>query len=286
MNMDSPELLTRFAALATRRRAGEFDAATFAALYFLHWQIATHGRACAARKRKSDARPDAPAWLATVESAEGEGRRERLLDWLERYQYRGVIDNVTVALAQWLRGAWPLMLREDVPQPLEMLRMQARGCRAVTALTEYPRLLQPVLNKPDAFAFFLHDLEHAYKFFHSPALRDGQRDFFTMLEDAFDRGVFAPHFRDAEFVGRFHYLMSDMNTHPEHSRQYLRAILVEFYLRQERKAPQQALPPAAERALAETMRAVAGLRLTPAGDYEFAGGVFQPASALASSACA
>ena len=93
-----------------------------------------------------------------------------------------------------------------------------------------------VLNKSDAFAFFRHDLEHAYKFYHSPALYTGQCAFFARLETAFDRGVFAPYFDDAEFVTRFHYLMSDMNTHPEHSRQYLRAILIEFYRRRERKA--------------------------------------------------
>jgi len=160
------------------------------------------------------------------------------------------------ALGQWLRGAWPLVLCEDIPGPREVLRMQARGVRPVTALTTWPRLLQPVLKKPDAFAFFLHDLEHAYKFYHSPALHAGQRGFFTVIETAIDRGVFAPYFGDAGFVGKFQYLMSDMNTHPEHSRQYLRAILVEFYLRRERKAPAQALSPLAERAIADLMRAV------------------------------
>jgi hypothetical protein len=189
--------------------------------------------------------------------AKGEDLRERLFVWLERYQFRGVIDNVPQALAQWLRGAWPLILREDIPKPLEVLRMQARGCRAVTVLTKYPRLCQPVLNKPDAFAFFLHDLEHAYKFFHSPALHAGQCAFFAMLEDACDRGVFAPYFGDAGFTGKFHYLMSDMNTHPEHGRQYLRAILVEFYLHREQKGRKQPLSSAAEQMMDEVMCAVA-----------------------------
>jgi hypothetical protein len=192
-----------------------------------------------------------------METAKGEGLREHLLAWLERYQFRGVIDNVPAALLQWLRGTWPLILREDIPEPLEVLRMQARGCRAVTILTEYPRLCQPVLSKPDAFAFFRHDLEHAWKFFHSPALRDGQCAFFAVLEDAFNCGVFAPYLGDAGFTGKFHYLMSDMNTHPEHSRQYLRAILVEFYLCREQKERKQPLSAAAEEKMDEVMRAVA-----------------------------
>jgi hypothetical protein len=256
LNDVSQELLTRLPGLAVRWRAGEFDAAVFAALYFLHWQIATHGQAFASRKRKHDPRPDAAEWLTVLETAEAERWRVPLLDWLERYQFRGVIGNVPVALAQWLRGAWPLILREDIPKPLDVLRMQARGTRAVTLITAWPRAREPVLNKPDAFAFFRHDLEHAYKFYHSPALYAGQRGFFARLEAAFDRGVFAPYFDDAEFVTRFHYLMSDMNTHPEHSRQYLRAILIEFYRRRECKAVSERLNVEAERAIEDVMRAV------------------------------
>jgi hypothetical protein len=256
-NKVAHELLTRLPGLAERWRAGEFEAPVFAALYFLHWQIASHGRQFASRKNKSDSRPDAKEWLSVMETMNGEGLPRRLLDWLERYQFRGVIDNVPMALAQWLRGVWPLILHEDIPSPRDILRWQARGKRVVTVISDLPCLHAPVLNKADAFAFFLHDLEHAYKFFHSPPLRDGQREFFAMLEDAFDRGVFAPYFGDAEFTGKFHYLMSDMNTHPEHSRQYLRAILVEFYLRREQKAHKEPLSSAAEQMMDEVMRAMA-----------------------------
>lgn len=253
---DSQHPLAGLQRLAGRWHAGELDAATLAALYFLHWQMARHDRHFASRKRKSDPRPDRAEWLTVLETAEGERRREQLLDWLDRYQFRGVIGNAPVALMQWLRGAWSLILREDIPEPVDVLRMQAQGRRAVTAIMAWPRLREPVLNKPDAFAFFLHDLEHAYKFFHSPTLHAGQRAFFAELEVAFDRGVFAPYFGDTRFVAQFHYLMSDMNTHPEHSRQYLRAILVEYYLRRENKALTQPLSPASERAMAEVMGAL------------------------------
>ena len=252
----SQELLTRLPGHARRRRAGELDDAVFATLYFLYWQIATHGARFASRKCKRDPRPDAGACLAGIASTDGEALRGRLLDWLDRYQFHGVTANVPVALAQWLRDTWRLALREDIPDAREVLRMQALGVRPVTALTAWPRLRQPVLNKPDAFAFFLHDLEHAYKFFHSPALHAGQRAFFTALDRAVDRGEFAPYSGDTEFSGRFHYLMSDMNTHPEHSRQFLRAILVEFYLHREGKQPEETLNPTSERAIANLMRIV------------------------------
>ena len=263
MNPDgfSQQLLRRLPGLAARWRAEEFAPAVFAALYFLHWQMAIHGRQFASRRDRDDTRADMAAWLAAMETKGGEALRAQLLDWLRRYQFRGVTANVPAALVQWLQGAWPLVLREDIPGPREVLRMQARGTRAVTALTALPRMRESVLNKPDAFAFFLHDLEHAYKFFHSPALHVGQRIFFTALEDAIDRGVFVSYFGDAGFVDRFHYLMSDMNTHPEHSRQYLRAILVEFHRRRERKTPAAALSTSSERAIDDVMHAVDRMQL-------------------------
>ena len=137
-----------------------------------------------------------------------------------------------------------------------MLHLQAAGTRPVTALTAPARLRRPVLHKPDAFAFFVHDLEHAYKFFFSPELHAGQRAFFARLAAACADGVFAPYLAEAEFAARFHYLMSDMNTHPEHSRQYLRAVLVEAHLRRAGRTPAQALDAAAERAIAAVMAAV------------------------------
>ena len=250
-------LLIRFPGLAERWRAGEFEAPVFAAMYFLIWQIARHGQLFASRKRKSDPRrPVAAEWLAEMETEQGDVLRARLLDYLERYQFRGVIDNVPVALRQWLCGNWPLTLREGIPDPRAVLRMQVRGTRPVTVLTAYPRLLKPILKKPDAFAFFVHDLEHAYKFFYAPSLHAGQRAFFTRLDEVVDRGIFEPYREDAGFSEQFDYLMSDMNTHPEHSRQYLRAILIEFYRRRERKALTEWLNAAVERAIENVMRAL------------------------------
>lgn len=258
MHLVAEKFLMEIPAWAERRRAGEIDDAVFAAAYFIFWQIARHGKNFAARKRKSDERPDADDWLALLETAQGEVLRTSLIDGFNRYQFRGIIDNVPVALVHWLQNAWPLILREDIPTPREVLGMQARGVRAVTALAGWPRMMRPVLRKPDAFAFFVHDLEHAWKFFHSPALCAAQRNFFSALERAHDRGIFTPCLDDAEFTGRFHYLMSDMNTHPEHARQYLRAILVELYLRREGKGPAEALSAAAELDIVTVLRALGG----------------------------
>lgn len=250
-------MLADFANAAQRLQASEIDAPTFAAFYFLRWLITRYGDASASRKRKSDPRPDVAAWWAELTAAHASPRRERLLTILERYQFRGVSANVSTALCRWLHGGWRLELRDDVPSPRDVLRAQARGIRPVTAITAAPRLWQPVLRHADAFAFFVHDLEHAYKFFHSPPLHAGQRAFFAALETALDRGVFARYSGDSMFVEKFHYAMSDMNTHPEHSRQYLRAILVEFHVRGEGKPASAPISPPAEHDIDAVMQHVA-----------------------------
>jgi hypothetical protein len=249
-------LETETARLGVRWRRGEIAGGACAGLYFLYWQIAKHGRGFAARKRKIDPRPEPTDWVKATAAA---GRRTLpvlLCGYLDSHQFRGVSAAVPTALCQWLRGCWSLELCERIPSALDVLRAQARGSRAVTAIMAYPRLLDPVLNKPDAFAFFLHDLEHAFKFLDSPALHAGQRAFFAALESALDRGVFEAHLEDPVFAKKFDYLMSDMNTHPQHSRQYLRAILIESYLHREAKPPVAPVSPSAQRSIDRVMSAI------------------------------
>jgi hypothetical protein len=240
--------------LATCWRAGELCDAAFAALYFLHWQINLHGRRFAARRFKHDPRPDPAQWLDELAQARGAVRDNLLIRYCERYQFLGVIPNVNIALAQWLQSRWPLVLCAHVPLPAEVLDLQVRGLRPVTLICDAARARLPVLRKPDAFAFMTHDLEHAYKFFHAPRLHALQRGLFAVLQTAQQRGAFVPYARDAEFRTRFDYLISDMNTHPVHSLQYLRAILVEFHLRIEHGGVNQVLSLAAQHDVADTLR--------------------------------
>jgi len=234
-------------------RAGELCDAAFAALYFLHWQIHLHGRRFAARRFKHDARPDPQQWLSALAQARGAARDELLLRYCERYQFLGVIPNVNIALVQWLQGRWPLVLCEHVPLPVDVLDLQVRGLRPVTLICDAARARLPVLRKPDAFAFMTHDLEHAYKFFHDTRLHELQRGLFAVLQTAQQRGVFDSYARDTEFRARFEYLISDMNTHPVHSLQYLRAILVEFHLRIEHGGVNAVLSLAAQSDVASTL---------------------------------
>lgn len=243
--------LANIAALTQRLHAGELDAAAYVAVYVLQWQVARHGRGVAQRRSRRDAAPDGIAWLDTALTLPAPARTEFLADIYARYELRGVRQRVGVTLHHWLRGDWRLTLLHTVPAPRAVLRLQADGSRPVTVIAAYPRLLQPVLDKADAFAFVCHDLEHAWQFFHDPTRCRAQQRFARRLERAWARGVFDAYLADPVFAEKFLYLAADMNTHVLHSLQYLRAILIEHHLRRDALAPHAPLP-AAPRAAVET----------------------------------
>jgi hypothetical protein len=262
VNLDSA-LSTRLPELAARRRAGKLSAAAYASAYFLLWQIAAHGQRFASRRSRAAPKPDAAAWLAILEASAGEAMDTALMECFERHHFQGVIPNVPAALLAWLRGEWPLTLTGRIPSPREVLGMQAAGTRPVTVIADYARALRPVLTKSNGFAFLVHDLEHAYKFFHDPRLHRGQRRFFTLLLDAHGQGVFEPYRSDRMFADRFDYLMSDMNTHVIHSLRFLGAVLIECLLRREGKSPRDELSPRAAAELVELMRGLGRLWAFP-----------------------
>lgn len=252
-------LSRRLASLAARRAGGELDAAAYAAGYFLAWQTALHGSRFASRKAKADRRPDLDAWLSALDTSFGESLRATLLGWFERYHFVGVIPAVPAALLGWLRGSWSLRLLLRIPSPLEVLHLQAAGVRPVTVLAEYPRASRPVLGKANGFDFLVHDLEHAYKFFHDPELHVAQRRFFGLLRAAVERGLFTPYRSDPVFAGQLDYLISDMNTHPVHGLRYLCAVLIECLLRREGRGSTDALSAPAEAEMADLLRALGDL---------------------------
>ncbi|MFM8330674.1 MAG: hypothetical protein ACKN9T_03200 [Candidatus Methylumidiphilus sp.] len=246
------------AAATARWQAGEIGDAAYAGLYFLHWQAARHGRRFASRRRRADPKPDPDAWLADTAALAGAQVDEYLRVYFGRYQFFGVINNVPEALAAWLAGDWPLTLCAHIPSPAQVLAMQVDGTRPVTLLSAWPRMLAPVLGKPDAFAFMVHDLEHAYKFFHDPGMHREQRAFFRLLQDAREAGRFAVYLDDPLFAAKFDYVSSDMNTHTLHAAQYLRAIVVEHHLRRAARQSPDELPPSSRAEISALMSALLG----------------------------
>lgn len=248
--------LSRAPALAAMVHTGALDGAAYVALYVLQWQVARYGRGVAQRRSRRDPPADGVEWLSTALASPA--RSEFLADVFGRYELRGVRRRVGVTLQRWLRGDWRPTLLHAVPSPRAVLRMQAAGGRPVTVIGAYPRLLTPVLDKADAFAFVCHDLEHAWQFFHDPVRREAQQRFARRLEQAWTAGAFDACLADPVFADKFDYLAADMNTHVLHSLQYLRAILIEHHLRRAGLDPCARLPAPARAAVHAALAALIG----------------------------
>lgn len=218
-------------------RQSQISDAAAASLYFLCWQVSCHGKRFASRRSRRDPRPEFERCLAQIQAGTGTELDQFLIAWFETYQFFAVSPAVPVALAAWLRGSWRLRLMFRIPSPREVLGMQVDGIRPVTLIADPERMTRPVLTKANGFAFLVHDLAHAHKFYADPDLHAAQCRLFVRLQDGLDRGLFEPFADDGVFAVKFDYLISDMNTHIVHGLLYLRAILVEASLRRELKRP-------------------------------------------------
>lgn len=141
---------------------------------------------------------------------------------LKTIQFKRVKLKAKICLEKWLFGEWAMQLIDWVPTPLEVLTFQARGVRPVTMLID---IQGSVLHKEDAFEFFIHDLEHGYMFFSNVELYHRQRKFFSTLLSAYSEPRIQKFLSHKQLATKFHYLMSDMNTHTEHYRGYLNALI-------------------------------------------------------------
>lgn len=153
---------------------------------------------------------------------------------LSALQLPGMPGMIFSVLCEWLKGKINLKLVDYPASAAEMLAAQAEGWRYITVDTESAVHGLPIEDKRDAFEFALHDLGHAWAFFKPEYDPAGQVAFFQCMQD--DLSALAPLcLSDEKFATDLEYCMSDMNSHPEHLRQYLRGVIIEAYYRQ-RKA--------------------------------------------------
>ncbi len=148
----------------------------------------------------------------------------------QMHYLRGIVLDSHEGLVGWLEDRYPLVLRHDIPLPVEMLEVQCEGKRIVTVFTEPKAQLQSYGRHKNACAFTLHDLEHAHKFFGDINSFNGQRRFFKCLRQALP--TLLEWGQDAQYRRELEYLMADMNSHPLHLLKYLKAIVLSAKIRQ------------------------------------------------------
>lgn len=145
-------------------------------------------------------------------------------------QIPGLPGMIPKILEDWREGKADLRLAAKPVPAKTMLEAQASGWRYVTVDLEAALAGESVEGDRDAFEFALHDLGHAYAFFKADYHPQGQVTFFRELIT--DLGALTPYAEsDTKFAADLEYCMSDMNSHPEHLRQYLQGVIVEMFLR-------------------------------------------------------
>ena len=149
------------------------------------------------------------------------------MEILEQFPFKKIRQKAITSLKMWGLGHWPIRLVTRPLSALEILQDQAQGRRAVSVVIQ--DIPTPIFHRADAFDFFVHDLEHAFLFFADSTSYQRQTLFFKQLlrscQPTLEDSMWSPYLEDLEFKTKFEYLMSDMNTHIEHYRAYLKAIL-------------------------------------------------------------
>lgn len=165
-----------------------------------------------------------------------------LYEFIAKIKLRRLPEYVDICLINWMNNSWKLRLENDIIPVFDMLNAQSHGFRYVTLNWKSAYLGTPIENKRDAFEFLLHDLGHAYTFFRPDYNYPGQVFFFQRLKE--DMPVLEPLLKeDPIFEKEFEYCLCDMNSHPEHLREYLRGIITSYFLRLNEKAGHDYLEP-------------------------------------------
>jgi hypothetical protein len=144
-----------------------------------------------------------------------------IMEFLRLYSWKGKSIRIRQSLFRWHRGQYPLVLWDHIPNPFELLKIQAEGKRVITVFKTALEWEQIHLGK-DAWNFIAHDLIHADHFFQNSELRQGQIQFYQKLLDLWNHNLITLARKFC--TEQFEYLISDMNSHPQHLKQTLSAI--------------------------------------------------------------
>ncbi|EQC44789.1 hypothetical protein [Bacteriovorax sp. Seq25_V] len=149
--------------------------------------------------------------------------RQPTYDDLTNFKFKKVKEKALIALKNWVNGSWNFKALDYIPTPYEVLAFQAQGIRPVTLKVQH--VFNKILTREDCLEFFLHDLEHGHMFFFDEELKNMQINFFEKVHLSCQSSIWDEYLHDKEFKEKFYYLISDMNTHQEHYRQFLGAML-------------------------------------------------------------
>jgi hypothetical protein len=149
-------------------------------------------------------------------------------EFFNHYCIRKIKAKAQSALQAILQDDFSVIVTDKIYSPLELLQVQALGQRVVCLHFSQHLRQHKILTKKDGLHFATHDLEHAWEFFHAPHLYQIQVGTFKILLTLELQNFFQALKNDSLFKERYHYLISDMNTHWGHTFMYMHAMLVDF----------------------------------------------------------
>ena len=145
----------------------------------------------------------------------------KIIEFLRNYSWKGHTDRIRRSLYNWHLGRYPLVLWNHIPTPLELLKIQADGKRIITVFNQADEWEQLHLGKT-AWDFIIHDLIHADHFFENSEWQSGQIAFYQFILNKWDQDMIK--LARTYCPDQFDYLISDMNSHPQHMYQTLTAL--------------------------------------------------------------
>ncbi|HND85300.1 MAG TPA: hypothetical protein PLU50_05800 [Pseudobdellovibrionaceae bacterium] len=139
---------------------------------------------------------------------------KNLMANLQSLQLRGLPEQAQEMLLLWFHKKIDLLLTWDEPSVFQVLQMQAQGRRCVTIPPRARDFASVNCHGRDTHSFIIHDLMHAYFFFRTEYF-DFQKNISKFFVENWNSTWLVAIKRSTSWP-KFEYLLSDMNTHPEH----------------------------------------------------------------------
>lgn len=148
-----------------------------------------------------------------------------VMDFINEYRINAFPESCSRSLCYVASGRYPLIISEATPTPLELLNIQISGKRIITINENFEEWPHTLYANRDFLGFVMHDLIHADHFFYEPQHRDGQLGFLKFMGLLLNDENLHELLKSPNFKSGFEYIISDMNSHPLHLFQTLRALL-------------------------------------------------------------
>lgn len=149
-----------------------------------------------------------------------------LIDFINICKIKAFPESCNRSLCFIANERYPLIITKKIPTPQELLQLQINGKRIITINEDHNSWPNNLYSGRDFLGFVLHDLIHADHFFYNPQHRDGQLGFFKFIQNMLSDEGLTLLLQAEPFKTGFEYIISDMNSHPVHLFQTLKALLV------------------------------------------------------------